>query len=259
METLPWMFRAQATIWRAHPVGSAAHLQRAQAPADFSHWQRQSLICITRKRIRKGSMTNLDKLERLNALRASGGLSPDEYEREKAKVLAESRKSVLPILLAVLAVVAVAVAVLGLGGRQESKEAPAAEFSTSPSAFDPAAPFANNSVAAPSPTPSKNIDPPVPKAAAPDPTNTDYYIEAKRDMMRAYRSQPPSLRELLGDWAGANTLCRGSSDEATINKWCPIRESLSAKLEKLNWCYGRPTDQSAAESDWHPCDYRDRQ
>lgn len=204
-------------------------------------------------------MTDLDKLERLNSLRTSGALSPDEYEREKAKVLAGSRKSNIPTLVGIMGVVAATVAVLGFVTRQQGTDAPAADYSSTPPDTSSAVPTASNSAATPSPTPSKNIDPPVPKAAAPDPTNADYYNEAKRDMMRAYRSQPPGLQELLGDWAGANTLCRGSSEEATINKWCPIREALSAKLEKLNWCYGRPTDQSAAESDWHPCDYRDRQ
>jgi len=99
----------------------------------------------------------------------------------------------------------------------------------------------------------------VPAAAATDPTNADYYRDAKRNMMRLQANQPASIREMLGDWAGANELCRGSSDGPTIDKWCPIRDRIDQTLRKRGMCYGRPSDQSAADSGWHTCDDRDRQ
>lgn len=205
-------------------------------------------------------MADVEKLERLNALREKGALSDQEYEQQKAQILGQSRASSTLIWLAAIAIAVVALVAFFLMQRTPEPQTEVVATATEAVARPTQSPTV--SVQAPPaviPVVTKNVDPQVPKTAAADPTNADYYIEAKRDMMRAYKDQPAGIREMLGDYAGANTLCRGSSDAATIDKWCPIRDALAGKLEKMGMCYGRPTDKSAAESDWHTCDARDRQ
>jgi len=203
-------------------------------------------------------VADLDKLEKLNRLRESGALTAEEFEREKALLLSGKSGYSKPLII----VSAIAVAILALTAFYALKQT-GSDTSTVIVPASTASKGMDSAAAAPSPPtlvarPSTvKIDPPVPDSAAPDPTNADYYNEAKRNMMRQYKDQPAGIRQMLGDWAGANELCRGSSDEATINKWCPIRDAIDAKLLRLGMCYGRPTDQSAAESDWHTCDARD--
>lgn len=132
------------------------------------------------------------------------------------------------------------------------------------SQYDPAV-----DVQSPSPVPKNEItndtgnaaqnstNPPASDPATTEAENKQYYEEAKRDALKAYSSQPLDIRKKLAEYAGANTLCRGSSDGPTIDKWCPIREGISQELSHMGMCYGRPTDQSAADSDWHKCDARD--
>jgi hypothetical protein len=202
-------------------------------------------------------VADLEKLERLNRLRESGALSEGEFEQEKAKLLAGQPANPKPLIvigLIALVIVLLAAFVLSRQTGTDIDNAVMATNSSEPNATS--SPFADLA-SPPSPPSPARLDPPVPKTAEPDPSNADYYNEAKRGAMRAYRNQPAGIREMLGDWAGANTLCRGSSDVATVDKWCPIRDRLSENLEKLSMCYGRPTDQSAADSDWHTCDGRD--
>lgn len=63
----------------------------------------------------------------------------------------------------------------------------------------------------------------------------------------------PAVRALLEKEAAANEECRGSSDQATIDRQCAIRDRLEAALDKAGWCYGRSDDTSAADSYWHDC------
>jgi type IV secretory pathway VirB10-like protein len=204
-------------------------------------------------------MTDIDKLERLNSLREKGALSEQEFEQQKTRLLSPTPQIPAARIWFVLVALGIALAtgitlLLSQPEQKEQSSAVTSEASTATVAPD------DESIPAPTPsqTPvAKNVDPPVPRSAAPEPTNADYYNEAKRDMMRAYRDQPAGIREMLGDYAGANTLCRGSSDAATVEKWCPIRDALSDKLQNLGMCYGRPTDRSAADSEWHTCDERD--
>ena len=203
-------------------------------------------------------MADLDKLEKLSRLRESGALTAEEFEHEKALLLSGKSGYSKPLII----VSAIAVAILALTAFYVLKQT-GSDTSTAIVQASTASKGMDSAAAAPSPPTlvarpnTVKIDPPVPDSAAPDPTNADYYNEAKRNMMRHYKDQPAGIRQMLGDWAGANELCRGSSDEATINKWCPIRDAIDAKLLRLGMCYGRPTDQSAAESDWHTCDARD--
>jgi hypothetical protein len=99
--------------------------------------------------------------------------------------------------------------------------------------------------------------PPAHDPATPEAENQRYYEEAKKDALRAYSKQPTAIRNKLAEYAGSDVLCRGSSDGTTIDKWCPIRDGVSQELAQMGMCYGRPTDRSAAESDWHKCDERD--
>ena len=209
---------------------------------------------------KRWTMTEIDKLERLNSLREKGALSEHEFEQQKARLLspAPQNQSARFWLIAITIGVVFIAGLTFLLSQQKQQAEPSA---VAPEALPTPMASPSESVQAPPPSAppvAKIVDPPVPKSAAPDPTNADYYNEAKRDTMRAYRNQPAGIREMLGDYAGANTLCRGSSDVATVDKWCPIRDTISEKLQKLGMCYGRPTDRSAAESDWHTCDDRDR-
>jgi hypothetical protein len=203
-------------------------------------------------------VADLDKLEKLNRLRESGALTAEEFEHEKALLLSGKAGFSKPLIIASAIAVAIIVPTGFYSFRQTTSDtrSPIVPASSAPKGLDnaPAAAAPPTQVARPN---TAKVDPPVPDSAAPDPTNADYYNDAKRNMMRHYRDQPAGIRQMLGDWAGANELCRGSSDEATINKWCPIRDAIDAKLLRLGMCYGRPTDQSAAESDWHTCDARD--
>ena len=207
------------------------------------------------------AMTDVEKLERLNTLREKGALTEQEYAQQKARILASSKGAASPRLWLGFVVAAI-IALVAIALMQKPPERQGeAKSSATEAAVIPNSSPTESIQAPPSETPpaAKNVDPPVPTSAAPDPTNADYYNEAKRDMMRAYKDQPAGIRQMLGDYAGANTLCRGSSESASVEKWCPIRDALAGKLEKTGMCYGRPTDQSAAESDWHTCDHRDRQ
>ena len=70
-------------------------------------------------------------------------------------------------------------------------------------------------------------------------------------MMKVYRNQLTGVREILVDRAGANVFYHERSDEVAFNKCCPMRDHTDRN------CYESPTDQSAAEPDWHVCDARD--
>ena len=206
-------------------------------------------------------MTAVEKLERLSTLREKGALTDQEYEQQKARILASSRGAASPRLwLGIVVAAIVSMVAIALMQKPPELQGETTSSATEVSIMPTSSPT-ESIQALPSKTPParKNVDPPVPTSAAPDPTNADYYNEAKRDMMRAYKDQPAGIRQMLGDYAGANTLCRGSSESATVEKWCPIRDALAGKLEKVGMCYGRPTDQSAAESDWHTCDHRNKQ
>jgi hypothetical protein len=72
---------------------------------------------------------------------------------------------------------------------------------------------------------------------------------ANKALMRA----TPAIRALLAKEAVANESCRGSNDQATIERECAIRARLEAALDKAGWCYGRSDDTSAADSYWHDC------
>jgi hypothetical protein len=203
-------------------------------------------------------MTDIDKLERLHRLREGGGLSSDEYEREKARVLAGSVANAMPFIIGGL----LTIALIGWGalfvcGRSSDGDGHPILIATPTANVTGAAPAMAPSMAASTPVPAP-IAPSARKIAATNRTHANYYNHAKRDMMRRYWDQPASIRKTLGDWAGANELCRGGADVATLQKWCPIRNTLFDKLRALGMCYGRPTDRSAAESDWHTCTLRDR-
>jgi hypothetical protein len=205
-------------------------------------------------------MTDIDKLERLHRLREGGGLSSDEYEREKARVLAGSVANVMPFIIGGL----LAIALIGLGALFVCRQS--SDGDSHPILI--ATPTANVTGAAPAmaPNTAASASAPVPapialsaaKTTTANRTHANYYNHAKRDMMRRYWDQPAGIRKTLGDWAGANELCRGGADVATLQKWCPIHNTLYEKLRALGMCYGRPADRSAAESDWHTCTLRDR-
>lgn len=193
-------------------------------------------------------MTNhLDDLERLEHLRRDGLLSEREFQREKAAALTRPAKLwprlgvIAAILLVTLVVLAVCVAPIW---REPGRSPPTSKV-TDVSA-------SNASIEAPKPDTSPTDTLPA------NPTSDDYYNDAVRAAKKDYANLPPKILDVLSQEEGADELCRGSSDQAVISKWCPIRDRLVTKLQSMGMCYGRPTDQSEADSDWHLCDDRDQ-
>lgn len=58
--------------------------------------------------------------------------------------------------------------------------------------------------------------------------------------------------QLISHWTKANSVCRGSSGEAS-DRACALREQISAKLEPLGWCYGRK-GEFGYQNKWHRCE-----
>jgi hypothetical protein len=60
-------------------------------------------------------------------------------------------------------------------------------------------------------------------------------------------------QKLIDDWAEANEMCRGSSEVALVELWCPRREVATKKMNRAGICYGHEDDASGAENDIHRC------
>jgi hypothetical protein len=203
-------------------------------------------------------MTDIAQLERLYRLRECGGLSSEEYEREKARVLAGGSANRTVFMVGGMLAIALIIASVLIFGRQlsDGNSHPVAITTPTPKpASEP--PGVPPGAVETAPVGAPN-EPPMPKAAASNPTKGDTYSRAKRNVMRRYWDQPAGIRKKLGDWAGATALCRGATNVEIAEKWCPIRNALGEKLRALGMCYGRPTDRSAAESKWHTCNLQDR-
>lgn len=192
-------------------------------------------------------MTNhIDDLERLERLHREGLLTEGEFQREKAALLAQSTKIrprltvIAVILIAILTALAIFLAAIWREPGRSAAPGNVADISAT---------------AAPTGTPTPD---PSPADTLPaNPTNEDYYNDAVRAAKKNYADLPPKVLEVLSREEGADELCRGGSDQAVIAKWCPIRDQLVTKLQSMGMCFGRPTDQSEADSDWHLCDARD--
>jgi hypothetical protein len=179
-------------------------------------------------------MTNyIDDLERLERLHREGLLTEGEFQREKAALLAPPAKT-RPRLWFIAAIVLVTLVVLAMFVAAIWREP---GRSTAPGNV------ADISVADTLPA---------------NPTNEDYYNDAVRAAKKNYAGLPSKILDVLSREEGADELCRGGSDQAVIAKWCPIRDQLVTKLQSMGMCFGRPTDQSEADSDWHLCDGRDQ-
>ena len=57
---------------------------------------------------------------------------------------------------------------------------------------------------------------------------------------------------LVSAWFDKEDLCRGSPDETTINRECPKRDALQARLRAHGWCWVIP-GKPESEANWHPC------
>lgn len=57
------------------------------------------------------------------------------------------------------------------------------------------------------------------------------------------------IRQWLKEYEG----CQGSGDDPKTLKACQRRGEVIAKLEAGGWCYGKETDSSRSEYDWHLC------
>ncbi|WP_245586687.1 hypothetical protein [Pleomorphomonas oryzae] len=59
---------------------------------------------------------------------------------------------------------------------------------------------------------------------------------------------------IISQWLDENARCRGGSgDSSETWKACDRRKAISAKLEAVGWCYGRP-GEAGYQMNWHRCD-----
>ena len=62
------------------------------------------------------------------------------------------------------------------------------------------------------------------------------------------------ISTLISKWHEVNSTCRSYSfEDPRSSKACDAREALSAKLDELNFCYGKK-DQAGYEMRWHRCE-----
>jgi hypothetical protein len=188
-----------------------------------------------------------EDLERLERLRADGALSEGEFQREKTRLLLPARPSVgirwrvvAGILLATVIAILICVGSLW----REPNRLPAAEPT-----------LASNDVAVTEPLASPAVSPAAaPPAEAEDQDYQNAVAAAKKD----YSNLPPQILDVLSKEEGADEMCRGGTGDAAIAKWWPVRDRLVTQLQAMGLCFGQPTDQSEADSDWHLCEERDQ-
>lgn len=174
---------------------------------------------------------DIERLERLAQLRRSGALTDEEFEREKAQLLAaekpvqqEKPKRNFGIWAFVL-VASIAAAVLAL-------ELVSTATSDAPSR--------NAEVAGGTP-PAEATEASAPPSGVP-------IAEATGALSLTDEEQ-----RLLDEWRDANEMCRGSPDERSIETWCPRRDEAAEALNRAGFCYGHADDQSAADYEIHRC------
>lgn len=67
-------------------------------------------------------------------------------------------------------------------------------------------------------------------------------------------SASSSDRAKMARWLKLETLCRGSSDEATIDSECPRRDALGDELQRVGWCWAYDDAQILpVDYKWHWC------
>lgn len=202
-------------------------------------------------------MANLNKLEQLDRLRERGVLSEEEFGIQKERILKADQGISRSVLIG-LGVLLIVIALAALF-------APRVDYQ--PEAKKPVKAAV---IAAPQTEPAEELPPPparLPLSSVSAATerlgialkasDVGYFDDAYSAVMSGYAELPSPLRKVVANYAGANELCRGSSDTVVVDKWCPVRDALGDKLGRLGMCYGRPSDTSGADSDWHLCDERD--
>lgn len=191
-------------------------------------------------------MDDIERLERLNRLRAEGALTDAEFEQQKAHVLAGtmapasglSPRVLLGSLVAVI-LIAIAVALLFFG-RDGGEVNHANSLSSNTLSGDGAETLADNSIAAPN----------APTAPAASTEDIDTRPKATRSAQWT-----SSERAMIAEWHWANTRCRGGSgNEAETWAACEERDDddLSRRLAAANICYGRDGEYGA-QHEMHRC------
>lgn len=202
-------------------------------------------------------MADLNKLEQLDRLRERGVLSDEEFDLQKERILKADQGISRSVLIG-LGVLLVVIALAALFAPRVDYTPPAKKQMKAAA------------IASPQTEPAEDLAPPLarlPLSSASGRTerlgielkasDAGYFDDAYGSVMSGYADLPTSLRKVVANYAGANELCRGSSDTVVVDKWCPVRDALGDKLGRLGMCYGRPSDSSGADSDWHLCDERD--
>lgn len=184
-------------------------------------------------------IVDIDKIERLARLLHSGALSQEEFDQQKAELLAlgetlqpqtSARSKWRWILAAIILVAAIIVAAKLLPGHTVTS-APARAPTQASASQD-----ANSTTAGAS---GAQIGPPSSEAPAAQLTGaTEFTDEESR---------------LIDQWSEAEEMCRGSPDERSIATWCPRRDEAMQALNRASICYGREDDQSASDYQIHRC------
>lgn len=68
------------------------------------------------------------------------------------------------------------------------------------------------------------------------------------------RAMEPEAARLTAEWRELNSECRGrSGDLPETQAACARRDRLTARLERMGWCYGLPGEPSYKRF-WRRCD-----
>jgi hypothetical protein len=96
------------------------------------------------------------------------------------------------------------------------------------------------------------VDPKV--AATPSETKaSEQIVAAKTEKPKARSEFSEREQRLIDAFFKGEDMCRGSSDEATIEAWCPRRDAAYTAMTQAGICYGHEDDQSAADYKIHRC------
>jgi hypothetical protein len=173
---------------------------------------------------------DLDRLERLGRLRQQGVLTDEEFQAQKAKLLARGVKSppkwragswgAAAILLVIIGAVLAASLSTRLGIRNSADEESRPDRSVRP----------ENQVTA------KSLAAP-PAKSPPAALTTTKHAVPPRPRNQGWTT---SEKQLVDAWYDANGRCRGGTDPERVEQACAERDgALARRLAAANICYGR--------------------
>lgn len=183
-------------------------------------------------------MTDYDTLERLVRLRDSGGLSEQEFQAEKAKLLAKphpaaDKSSSGARKLWLIGAGAVALIVIVAASLFSVKHSPATEPNSVTGLVATRASQAPPAAGGGSPAAEGGLNQ--------NPLSDSEFTSSQSTLVTRYQI--------------INSNCRGGSgDAARTSHQCARRDAMEAEMRTANLCYGKQSDASGAEMSWHVCD-----